>query len=152
MAQDVLKGASWEAVKQGATYVVSAKDKTELVSALTDFVEKNGIQTGAITGVGAMNYAKLKFFDPATKKYDDKEFNEQMELVNLTGNISIVDGKPLLHLHATLGRKDYSALAGHLEQGKVRGAGEFYVTVFPQALHKKKNEDIGLNIYDFGPQ
>lgn len=149
MAQTRLQGDGWKAIQDGATYIVSVDDKHELLAALQDFVESNDIRAGRIEGVGALNRAKLKFFDPATKQYDEKEFKEQFELANATGNVSIVGGKPLIHLHGTLGRRDYSALAGHLEEADIRGAGEFYVIALPFEVEKKKDESIGLNIYDF---
>lgn len=149
MSQQKTEGKDWKAIKNGETYIVSINDKAELTGALQDFVEKSNIRTGEVRGIGALNYVKLKFFDPKTKNYDEKEFNEQFELVSAIGNISIVEGKPLIHLHGTMGREDYSALAGHIEKALIRGAGEFYITPMPVEVGKKKNEDIGLNIYDF---
>lgn len=72
-----------------------------------------------------------------------------MEMSNLSGNISEAEGKPLLHLHATFGKSDYTALAGHLEDAKIRGAGEFFIYPLNTCVVKVKNENIGLNIYDF---
>ena len=43
------------------------------------------------------------------------------------------DGKPFLHIHVTLGRSDYSAIAGHLLTAKINGAGEFWVEDLPTA-------------------
>ena len=75
-----------------------------------------------------------------------------MEISNLSGNISQAEGKLLLHLHITLGRKDYSALAGHLLDAKIRGAGEFFVYPINSKVVKVKNEDVGLYFYDFAHQ
>jgi len=72
-----------------------------------------------------------------------------MEIANISGNISENEGKPLLHLHITLGRKDYTALAGHLLDAKIRGAGEFIIYPIDSKIIKTKNEDVGLNFYDF---
>jgi predicted DNA-binding protein with PD1-like motif len=52
-------------------------------------------------------------------------------------------------MHITLGRSDYSALAGHLMDAKIRGAGEFFVYPLDARIVKVKNEDTGLNLYDF---
>ncbi len=75
-----------------------------------------------------------------------------MEISNLSGNISEADGKLLLHLHITLGRKDYTALAGHLLDAKIRGAAEFFVYPINSKVVKVKNEDVGLYFYDFARQ
>lgn len=114
----------WTARKIDSDYIVSISDKTGIVEALTDFVTQKQITAGEISGLGAVNEATLRYFTPATKQYVDKTFCEQMEVSNLIGNISVVNGKPLLHLHITLGRSDYSALAGHLMEANVRGACE----------------------------
>jgi predicted DNA-binding protein with PD1-like motif len=143
-----LKGSHWTAKKVESAYIVSVEDRSSILEALTDFVTSQKIQAGQITGIGAVNEATLRFFDPITNKYSNKAFNEQMEVSNLSGNISTVEGKTILHLHITLGRKDYTALAGHLLDAKIRGAGEFFVYPIDAKVIKVKNEEIGLNIYD----
>jgi predicted DNA-binding protein with PD1-like motif len=143
------KGSHWTARKTGDAYIVSIQDKASILEALTDFVTSRKIQAGQITGIGATNEATLRFFDPATKKYADRVFNEQMEISNLSGNISEMEGKPVLHLHITLGRRDYTALAGHLLDARIRGAGECFVYPMDSKVIKVKNEEIGLNLYDF---
>jgi len=149
MNAQVLKGNLWTAKKVENTYVISINDKASILESLTDFVTTQKIKAGQITGIGATNSATLRFFDPQTKKYVDKAFNEQMEIANISGNISENEGKPLLHLHITLGRKDYTALAGHLLDAKIRGAGEFIIYPIDSKIIKTKNEDVGLNFYDF---
>lgn len=72
-----------------------------------------------------------------------------MEISNLSGNISMVENKLMLHLHVTLGKRDYTALAGHLLDAKIRGAGEFFIYPNPGKVVKVKNEEVGLNFYDF---
>lgn len=144
-----LNGEHWAAKRVEDAYIVSIPDKSSLVEALNDFVIAQKIKAGQITGVGASNEAILRFFNPATKKYVDKTFAEQMEISNLSGNISEVDGKPKLHLHVTLGRRDYTALTGHLLDAKIRGAGEFFVYPIDAKVVKVKNEEVGLDFYDF---
>ncbi|HEY3763424.1 MAG TPA: PPC domain-containing DNA-binding protein [Verrucomicrobiae bacterium] len=135
----ILKGSHWTACKIDSVYIVSLQDKSSIVDALTDFVTFQKIQAGEIVGIGATNEASLRWFDPATKQYVDKTFAEQMEISNLTGNISTVDGKIWLHMHITLGRKDYTALGGHLLDAKIRGAGEFFIYPIDTKIIKTKH-------------
>ncbi|EJL75899.1 PPC domain-containing DNA-binding protein [Chryseobacterium populi] len=143
------KGNSWTARKVDNTFIVSVKNGSGIIESLTDFVVSQHIQSGEVTGIGAVSEATLRFFQPSTKKYVDKTFNEQMEVTNISGNVSEIDGKPLLHLHITLGREDYTALAGHLLDAKIRGAGEFFFYPLNAKLSKTKDEDAGINFYDF---
>lgn len=144
-----IKGNNWTAKKVKETYIVSIQDKSSVMGALMDFIITQKIKAGQITGIGAVNEATLRFFDPTTKKYVDKIFEEQMEVSNLSGNVSEVNGLPMLHLHITLGRRDYSAVAGHLLEAKIRGAGEFFVYPLDNKVVKVKNNEVGLNFYDF---
>lgn len=149
MDGQTLQGGLWKAKKIDSTYIVSLNDKVSIIEALTEFVTQTHITTGSITGLGAVNEATLQFFDPMTKKYAAKTFHEQMEASNITGNIAVKDDKPYLHLHITLGRRDYTALAGHLLDAQIRGAGEFYITAYTGTVNRKFSEELGLNYYEF---
>lgn len=131
----------------GDRYVLSLENHVEITKALTMFCEKKQIKAGVIHGIGAVGKATLRFFDPHTKQYIDKTFQEQMEIACLIGNISQKEGKPYLHLHITLGRSDYSALAGHLLEATLSGAGEFVIEAFEGSLERYYNTSIGLNLY-----
>lgn len=130
-------------------YVVSIGNHVEIVSALNAFCKEKGILSGVIHGIGAIGELTLRFFNPKTKAYEDKTFREQMEIANLTGNVSSMDGQVYLHLHITAGRSDYSALAGHLLSATLSGAGEFVVEDYGEQISRVYNPDLGLNVYDF---
>ncbi|PIF45846.1 hypothetical protein CLU96_2860 [Chryseobacterium sp. 52] len=149
MESQNFKGNNWSARKVDPIYIVSVKDGSSIVDALTDFIKSQNIQAGEVTGIGAVDEATLRFFKPSDKKYVDKTFKEQMEVTQISGNISEIEGKPTLHLHITLGREDYTALAGHLLDAKIRGAGEFIFYPLNTRVVKVKNEEVGINFYDF---
>ncbi|ASK29206.1 hypothetical protein CEY12_03400 [Chryseobacterium sp. T16E-39] len=149
METEIFKGKNWTAKKVDTIYVVSVKDRSGIIDALTDFVNEQKIQSGEITGIGAVSEATLRFFVPSTKNYVDKTFHEQMEVSNISGNVSVLNDKPLLHLHITLGRQDYTALAGHLLDAKIRGAGEFIFYPLATKMVKVRDEEVGINFYDF---
>ena len=102
----------------------------------------------AVSGIGAVSRAVLRFFNFATKGYVDQPFEAQMELSNLTGNIARKGDQIILHAHATLGRSDYTALAGHLSAATIHGAGEFFVIVSDVPVFKVHNDALGLDLYD----
>lgn len=129
-------------------YVVSVLNHQEIVKALTAFVKDKKIESGSISGIGAINQVTLRFFNPETKKYVDKTFHEQMEISNLTGNISYVNANLYLHIHITVGKADYSALAGHLLSAVLSGAGEFVVEDYGMKIEKTFDPSFGLNFYD----
>lgn len=146
----VISGENWTAKRYGSKYILSIKTGSDVNETLEDFAKKQKIQVGNISGIGAVNSATLRFYNPATQKYVTKTFNEQMEISNLTGNISMKDGKQFLHIHVTLGKSDYSTIAGHLLTAKINGAGEFWVEDLPTAnISRTYDNKTGLQIFDF---
>ena len=132
------------------TFVLSLDNHTEIMEALAAFCSENKILAGSITGLGAVNEATFRFLDPATKQYVDKTFAEQMEITNLTGNISQKDGKPYLHVHITASRRDYTCVGGHLLSARINGACELVVEQYPGAvIGRRQDQETGLNLYQF---
>lgn len=136
-------------VQDGDKFVVSIDNHQELVTAVAAFCTEQGILAGEVSGIGAVNTATLRFLDPATKKYVDKTFDEQMEIANLIGNISEKDGSVYLHLHASLGRRDYKMVGGHLLSCVINGACELVITRLHCALGRHFDPETGLNLYNF---
>ncbi len=131
-------------------YVLSLDNHAPIAAALASFCAEKGILAGSVNGLGAISEATFRFLDPATKQYVDKTFREQMEITNLTGNISQKDGKPYLHLHVTAGRRDYTCVGGHLLEATINGACELYVEAFPGAVvGRYQDSETGLNLYRF---
>jgi uncharacterized protein len=93
----------------------------EAMRCLQDFAVKEGLGASQVTAIGALSSAKLAFFDWETKQYRPIPVEEQVEVASLVGDIAVgPDGKPSVHVHAVLGRRDGTALAGHLQEGHVR--------------------------------
>ena len=137
----------YEEVKDDA-YVLSIDNHAELSAALMEFCLDMGIYTGNVTGIGAISEATFRFLDPATKQYVDKTFTEQMEITNLTGNISEKDDKPYLHIHITASRRDYTCIGGHLLSARINGACELYVEAFRDVtIDRYPDAETGLNLY-----
>ncbi|MBQ2172865.1 MAG: DNA-binding protein [Bacteroidales bacterium] len=131
-------------------YVLSIDNHEEIMAALADFCKKKKIKAGDITGIGAISEATFRFLDPATKQYVDKVFEEQMEITNLTGNISSKEGEVYLHVHLTCSRRDYTCVGGHLLKARINGACELLVTDFGlTSVGRRFDPETGLNLYDF---
>lgn len=131
-------------------YVLSIDNHQEIMEALTSFCKSKNILAGNISGIGAISEATFRFLDPATKKYVDKTFEEQMEITNLTGNISAKEGEVYLHVHLTCSRRDYTCVGGHLLRARINGACELLVEAWPDTfLGRRPDAETGLNLYEF---
>ena len=133
-----------------ARYIVSLDNHVELVEAIGAFCREKGILSGQITGIGAVSEASFRFLDPATKQYVDKTFAEQMEITNITGNISNKDGQLYLHIHITCSRRDYTCVGGHLLSARINGACELLIDDFGSChVGRYADAETGLNLYEF---
>ena len=139
----------WEAKSSGHRYMVSIKNKADAVEALTDFAETHNITAGSVMGIGATNDVIIRFIDPLTNTQEDKRFKEQMEVTSVLGNISIREGKTFVHMHITLGRRDYSVIAGHLVSLRIHGAGEFIIEDFNMKAERALDPEMGLQLLNF---
>lgn len=131
-------------------YVLSLDNHVAIMDALQAFCAEKEIFAGTVSGLGAICEATFRFLDPSTLAYVDKTFAEQMEITNLTGNISCKDGKPYLHVHITASRSDYTCVGGHLLNARINGACELVVEHYPEArIGRRQDEETGLNLYQF---
>lgn len=135
---------------QDGRYVLSLDNHVSIIEAIKAFCKERGILAGAVSGLGATNHATFRYLNPATMKYVDKTFEEQMEITNLIGNISQKDGEVYLHVHVTASRADYSCIGGHLLDARISGACELVVEDFgPTYIGRRTDPATGINLYEF---
>jgi uncharacterized protein len=127
------------------TFAVILQMGDEAMRCLQDFAVKERLGASQVTAIGALSSAKLAFFDWESKQYQPIPVEEQVEVASLVGDIAVgPDGKPSVHVHAVLGRRDGTALAGHLQEGHVRPTLEIIITESPAHLCKVKDAESGL--------
>ncbi|WP_207461359.1 PPC domain-containing DNA-binding protein [Azospirillum sp. SYSU D00513] len=114
------------------------------MAGLTEMARQREFNASSFTGIGAFRRAVLGFFDLDRSDYHRIPVEEQCEVVSLTGNIALVDGAPSLHIHATLGRRDGSAVVGHLLEAEVRPTLELILTELPACMARRRDPATGL--------
>ena len=130
-------------------YVLRFFHGEEIVAGLTAFCRERSLTAGWVSGLGALARAELGYYDLETRTYIRRTFEEDLELVPLVGNVSRLEGEPFFHLHATLGRRDFGALGGHLFSGTAGATVEVALFAFPgHSLERRRDETVGLNLWD----
>src|SRR5512142_3201703 len=84
------------------------------VTVLTDFARVQRITAARVSGLGTFSRVTLGYFDVKKKNYKPIRVEQQVEVVSLVGNISVVNGEARVHAHVTIGRSTGASLAGHL--------------------------------------
>ncbi len=133
----------------GMHYVLRLDPGDEVVSVVRDFCETQGIALAKITGIGATNRAEIGLYDTEEQQYVSKEFTGDHEIASLIGNVTLMDGKPYLHMHAVLGDKMHKAIAGHLTSAVVSATCEIIIEQIEGEAHRKHDDNTGLNIMEF---
>ncbi|RZP25943.1 MAG: DNA-binding protein [Candidatus Actinomarinales bacterium] len=130
-------------------HVVKLDKDVLLLESLTEFAKKEKIEFAEINFIGAIQNAKVMYFDQKMKKYVHHEFPEGHEVLNGMGNISLLDGEPFVHVHVTLADKDGSAIGGHLDEGTKVWLIEAIITELkgPNDIERKFDDELCLNVW-----
>lgn len=134
--------------KVSGGWLLRVEKGEQLMRSLQNFCEEQDIQAGWVTGLGGALWVELAFYHLDQKAYEFDRIDEPLEVSNLTGNISSVNGKPFLHVHATVSDMNYHSYAGHLKELEVGGTCEIRITVFEESISRVHNDDIGLKLLD----
>jgi hypothetical protein len=127
------------------TFVVVLSAGEEAMSTLKSFIKDRDIKAAQITAIGAFSDVTLLYFDWTKKQYLKIPVREQVEVASLIGDVAQApSGEPALHIHLVVGKRDGSAMAGHLGEGHVRPTLEVLVTESPAHLRKVKDQESGL--------
>jgi predicted DNA-binding protein with PD1-like motif len=126
------------------TYAVILATGDEVMSSLKDFATHEKITAAQISAIGALSDVTLAYFDWDKKEYTKIPVREQVEVASLLGDIAEADGKPALHLHIVIGKRDGTAMAGHLNAAHVRPTLEVIITESPAHLCKHHDPESGL--------
>jgi predicted DNA-binding protein with PD1-like motif len=127
------------------TFALVLETGEEAMAVLKEFSARERISAAQLSAIGALSGAVLNYFDWESKKYLPIPVREQVEVASLTGDVALApDGKPALHVHAVLGRRDGTAMAGHLSEARVRPTLEVVLTEQPAHLRKRYDPASGL--------
>ena len=127
------------------TFAVVMEMGDEVLSSIETFAKKQRISAAQITAIGALSDVVLKYFDWDMKDYRHIPVREQVEVASLIGDVALdPQGKPAIHIHLVVGKKNGSAMAGHLGEAHVRPTLEVIVDEQPSYLQKTSDPETGL--------
>jgi predicted DNA-binding protein with PD1-like motif len=129
-------------------YAVIMYQGDEVFSGLLEFAEKYQVTSAHFTAIGAVNGATLGWFDPQRKMYKKIPINGQHEVIGMSGDIALYQGKPVVHTHMVVGSADGTTRAGHVLAAYVSPTLEVMVTVDPVAMQKRSDPETDLTLID----
>ena len=127
-------------------YVLRLESGDDILQSLRQFATTKRLSASLLEGIGSLNKVKLGHYDFKTREYKYETFEDDLEILNLSGNIASMNRQPLAHAHVTLGRRDFSVIGGHLDEGSAANMVEIGLWKLPGKLLKAKDEAVGLNL------
>ncbi len=133
----------------GRVIVAKIEPNEDLFDAIKELIKKHKIKSGLINVIGALKQFTIGYFDIEKKKYNFKTFDEDIELISCMGNIAFKDNEPIIHLHVSVGKDDYSIIGGHLSQPSVVSiTAEVYIYEINQTLTRANDPQFDLSLLD----
>jgi uncharacterized protein len=129
-------------------YAVIFYQGDEAFSGLEEFAEKYQVTSAHFTAIGALNGATLGWFDPQRKMYKKIAIVGQHEVIGMSGDIALYQGKPVVHTHMVVGGPDGATRAGHVLAAYVSPTLEVMVTVDPVSMQKRFDAETDLTLID----
>ncbi len=133
-------------VKDGRRYILRFDFGEEFIETLKSFCTREGILSGFFTCIGAASEVNLNIFHLNPKSYSDQTFKEELEVVDLTGNISKTGENVTIHAHGSFGRADYSVIGGHVKKLVASVTLEIHLISIDGKIERKLDPKTGLNL------
>jgi len=125
--------------RPGRVVVARVKPGSDLLRSLQKIAVEEGITSWVIvSGVGLLKQARLRNCKSLPEEYPITDtnrtflsFEKPLEILSISGNITLAEGKPLVHAHLTLSsveEGEITVIGGHLIKGcVVFGFSEFAI-------------------------
>jgi predicted DNA-binding protein with PD1-like motif len=120
----------------------------EIFAGLSDFALKNNVSAATFTGLGTCSMVEIGYFNPFLKEYRKKPYRENYEIVSLTGNLALLEGKPAIHAHGSFSATDFTMLGGHVFKIETLATCEIHLIKLDGKMERKNNPDYNLNLLD----
>jgi predicted DNA-binding protein with PD1-like motif len=128
--------------------IVQLKHGVDLVQSITELARNRGIEAGSFTAIGALQCARLGYYDQRDHEYREIRIDSPHEMASCVGNISLKDGEPFVHAHAVLADQTGNAKGGHLSEGIVFAAEVHLRQLKGPRLERKYDEATGLSLWN----
>ncbi len=130
------------------TYALIFAEGDEVMAGLAAFAERERLTSASFKGIGAFRDVVVGYFDLEQKEYAEIPIHEQVEVLSLIGDVAIEGGRPRVHAHVVVGKRDATAHGGHLIRAHVRPTLEVILEESPVHLRKRHDEETGLALID----
>ena len=122
----------------------------DLIASIEDLCQKFSIQMATFSVIGAVSSFTIGAYDQEQQVYVTAAETASLEIVTCVGNVSLMDGSPVVHAHIVLGDKQGKLIGGHLFSETIVFAGEINLQALTgKPLERTYDEKTGLSLWEF---
>jgi predicted DNA-binding protein with PD1-like motif len=130
-------------------YVLVLSQGDPVQAAIVAFAKDHHVVDAHFSAIGAVRDPEVAWFDESRKQFKAMSLHEQMEVLTLSGDITLgAEGQPLVHTHLVMARSDGEAWGGHLIEATASPTIELYVTTYPEPLYKRLDPATDLQLIE----
>lgn len=101
----------------------------DVLEALETLVREESITSAQLQFIGALQQGALGYYDQEARQYRTITLDRHLEIASGMGNVSLRDGRPMVHAHLVLSDAEGRCWGGHLVPGNRVFACEFTLLV-----------------------
>ena len=135
--------------KFGSTYMLRIDVGEEIIESLKAMCAREGVRLAQVSAIGAADRASVGVYDLAEKRYHREDLEGFMEIANLSGSVTEMNGEPYIHLHGTLADQRNVLHGGHVISMRVGATCEMFVQAVDGTVTREKDEGLGINLWKF---
>ena len=146
--EEHLAGATFWEARAGRAFVGRLHRGSDLVREVERFCTERSINAAWLSALGAVEVASYAYYHQDRHEYRELRSETHHEIVAFVGNVSVKDGRPFVHAHATFADEDGDTIGGHLLPGTVVFACEVTIREMADvALVRTHDADTGLALW-----
>jgi predicted DNA-binding protein with PD1-like motif len=132
----------------GQAHILKPPFGSDLLPELESYVRANHINLAWLSGVGAVSRATIRYYDQPKQTWLDLDLDQRLEVAGLWGNVSLLNGEPIVHVHCVLADETGRCYGGHLGSNTVVFNLEILLTTLSgPAVIRKMDPQTGLTIW-----
>ncbi len=133
----------------GPVHILKPPFGSDLLKELGEFVHAQGINLAWFSGLGAVSRATMRYYDQPSQTWVDLEQDRRLEVTNMVGNVSLLNGEPIVHAHITFADEQGRCLGGHLGPNTIVFNMEILLTTMTatKSVVRKMDSQTGLTIW-----
>jgi uncharacterized protein len=133
----------------GKAAFVRLERGSDLLSELNEAAAALAIQAGTVQIIGAVEQLAVAYYWQDAKEFAPHHYSGPYEIASGVGNVSLKNGRPVVHIHVTGSGANGKAVGGHL----IKGTRVFLIEAYFRRLdgpapERKRVEDLGLWVWE----